>query len=138
MNLTDTFKPGRIVKVRIISENQESRHIIASIRQATVNFSADILDMSVGDTTEGVVAELQKTNVVLTLKPSGVRSLISFITLANHRGTTVSELKTSLKPGALVDSLVVVSPQSGSGFRSCQRKTEVNNQIKETLYRWTP
>ena len=133
MNLADTFKPGRIVKVRIITVNQESRHIVASIRQATVNFSAKISDISVGDTAEGVVVELQKTNVVLTLKPSGVRALISFVTLANHRGTTISELKTSLKPGVLVDSLIVVSCNLEAGFVVVGGKLKSSTKLKNTL-----
>lgn len=133
MNLTDVFTPGRIVKARIISVNKDSRHIVASIRQATSTFTTDVAAISVGDTVEGVVEELQRKNIVLTLKPSGARALLSFIALANHRGTNVPELKTSLKPGVVVDSLVVVSRDLEAGFVVVGGKPKPPTKLKATL-----
>ncbi|KAL4069766.1 hypothetical protein V8B97DRAFT_2051647 [Scleroderma yunnanense] len=135
-NLVVAFAPGRVIKVRIIAVDTDSRRIVASIRQAASTFTPTITDVSgisVGDAVEGVVAELHKTNVVLTLKPSAAQALLSFVALANHRGTTVPELKTSLKPGAVVDSLVVVSRNLESGFVVVGGKPKSPSKLKGTL-----
>lgn len=108
-----------MIQVRIVSVNPEARQIVASIRQATSSFASSVTDISdilIGDMVEGVVTQLHKLNVVLSLKPSNVRALISFSGLARHWNTTVPELKTSLKPGASVPSLVVVSRNPEKGF----------------------
>ncbi|KAG6336141.1 hypothetical protein ID866_2951 [Astraeus odoratus] len=123
--LTEAFSPGKIVKVRIIATDAHNRRIIASIRQATSTFSPNVTDVSgisVGDIVQGVVAELQKTNIVLTLKPSEARALLSFATLANRDGITIPELKASLKTGTVVDSLMVLSRDLEKGFVIVGRK----------------
>ncbi|KAI6153747.1 hypothetical protein BKA82DRAFT_4093589 [Pisolithus tinctorius] len=100
--LTDAFTPGKVTKV--------------AIRQATSAFSpavTDVSSLSVGDTVQGAVVELQKANIILSLQPSEARAHLSFVTLANIRGTTVPELRTSLKPGTIIDSLVVTSVEEG-------------------------
>ncbi|KIL00557.1 hypothetical protein PAXRUDRAFT_821549 [Paxillus rubicundulus Ve08.2h10] len=117
--LTDAFTPGKIIKVCIISVDSETQRIVASIRQAASTFTSGVTDISgisVGDTVEGVITELHKVNVVLSLRPSDARAVISFTGLANHWGTTVPELKGSLKPGTSVDSLVVTSRNPEKGF----------------------
>ncbi|KIO08444.1 hypothetical protein M404DRAFT_938123 [Pisolithus tinctorius Marx 270] len=114
--LTDAFTPGKVTKVRIIAVRKDTRRIVASIRQATSAFSpavTDVSSLSVGDTVQGAVVELQKANIILSLQPSEARAHLSFVTLANIRGTTVPELRTSLKPGTIIDSLVVTSVEEG-------------------------
>ena len=108
-----------MIKVRIISVRPEAQRIVASIRQATSSFTSSTADISgvlVGDKVEGVVTQLHKLNVVLSLKPSDVRALISFSGLAHHWNTTVPELQTSLKPGVTITSLVVVSRNPEKNF----------------------
>ncbi|KAF8445766.1 U3 snoRNP-associated protein Rrp5 [Boletus edulis BED1] len=119
--LTDIYAPGKVIKVRVISVQPEAQRIVASIRQATSSFTSSVTDISgvlIGDTVEGVVTQLHKLNVMLSLKPSDVRALISFSGLARHWNTTVPELKTLLKPGASIGSLassfVVVTGYSKS------------------------
>ncbi|KAI6136482.1 hypothetical protein F5141DRAFT_1074915 [Pisolithus sp. B1] len=114
--LTDAFTPGKVAKVRIIAVYKDTRRIVASIRQATSAFTptvTDVSSLSVGDTVQGAVVELQKANIILSLQPSEARAHLSFVTLANIRGTTVPELRTSLKPGVIIDSLVVTSVEEG-------------------------
>ncbi|KAH0838161.1 hypothetical protein J3R83DRAFT_6412 [Lanmaoa asiatica] len=108
--LTDVYAPGKVIKVRIISVHPEAQRIVASIRQATSLFTSSVTDISgilIGDMVEGVATQLHELNVVLSLKPSNVRALISFSGLARHWNTTVPDLKTSLKPGASIASLIV-------------------------------
>lgn len=114
--LTEAFTPGKVTKVRIIAIHKDTRRIVASIRQATSVFAptvTDVSSLSVGDIVQGAVIELQKANVVLSLQPSEARAHLSFVTLANIRGTTIPELRTSLKPGAIIDSLIVTSVEEG-------------------------
>ncbi|KAI6047791.1 hypothetical protein EDC04DRAFT_2555890 [Pisolithus marmoratus] len=116
VKLTDAFTPGKVMKVRIIAVYKDTRRIIASVRQAMSAFTPTVTDVSsfsVGDTVQGVVVEFLKTNIVLTLQPSGARAHLSFVTLANIRGITVPELRTSLNLGAIIDSLVITSVEEG-------------------------
>lgn len=105
--------------MRIISVHAEAQQIVASIRQATSSFTSSVTDISsvlIGDVVDGVVTQVHKLNVVLSLKSSDVRALISFSGLARHWNTTVPELRTSVKPGASIASLVVVSRNPEKGF----------------------
>lgn len=122
--------------MRIISVHPETQRIVASIRQAASTFSSGIADISgvlIGDVVEGVVTQLHKLNVVLSLKPSDVRALISFSSLARHWNTTVPELKTSLKPGASVTSLIVVSRNPEKSFVVVNGYSKSDRQKKVTL-----
>ncbi|KAF9244529.1 hypothetical protein BU15DRAFT_85908 [Melanogaster broomeanus] len=134
--LTDAFTPGKTIKVRIVAVDSETRRIVASIRQATSTFAPSVTDVSgisVGDTVEGVVTELHKLNVVLSLKPSDARALVSFTGLATHWDTTVPQLKGSLKPGTTVDSLVVVSRNPEKGFVVVTGRPKATRLKKGTL-----
>lgn len=122
--------------MRIISVHPETQRIVASIRQATSSFTSDVTDISgvlIGDVVEGVVTQLHKLNVVLSLKPSDVRALISFSGLARHWNTTVPELKTSLKPGASIASLIVVSRNPEKSFVVVSGYSISDRQKKATL-----
>lgn len=128
------YAPGKVIKVRIISVHPEPERIVASIRQATSEFTSSVMDISgvlIGDMVEGVVTQLHKLNVVLSLKLSDVRALISFSSLARHWNTTVPELKTSLKPGAPIASLIVVSRNPGKGFVVVTGHSK-SDQLKKT------
>ncbi|KAH7885958.1 hypothetical protein F5I97DRAFT_1927833 [Phlebopus sp. FC_14] len=132
--LTDAFTPGKVVKVRIIAADPAKQRIIASIRQASSSFTPSVTDISgvsIGDIVHGKVIELHKLNAVLLLNPSASRALISFTGLANHWGTTVSELKASLNPGAAVESLVVVSRNPEKGFVVVTGRPKSMDQVKK-------
>jgi rRNA biogenesis protein RRP5 len=134
--LIDAFTPGKIIKVRIIAVDSETRRIVASVRQAASTFTSGVTDISgisVGDTVEGVVTELHKVNAVLSLKPSDARALVSFTGLANHWDTTVPELKGSLKPGTTVNSLVVTSRNPEKGFVVVSGRPKTTMLKKGTL-----
>ncbi|KAH7930532.1 hypothetical protein BV22DRAFT_1078692 [Leucogyrophana mollusca] len=116
--LSDAFVAGKVVKVRLISIDTETKRIVASIRQGASNFQATVTDIAgveIGNAVEGVVVEIHKMNAVLTLLPSQARALMSLKNLANHRNTNPAQLKVSLKVGDKVDQLVVVSrnPEKG-------------------------
>lgn len=117
--LSEAFPIGKVVKVRIINLNPETSNIVASIRQAATNFKSAITDISgveIGNTVQGVVSEIHKDNVVLTLQPTQVRALVSLTNLANHRGTTVPQLRLALKAGDQLESLFVVSRNAEKGL----------------------
>ena len=118
-SLTDAFPPGKVVQVRIISMDPESGRIVASIRQASPNFKSAIMDISdveIGNSVGGVIAEIQKDKVAITLQPTQVRALLSLNNLANRRGVTVSQLRASLKVGQKLTDLVVTSRNPEKGF----------------------
>ncbi|EED77394.1 predicted protein, partial [Postia placenta Mad-698-R] len=64
----------------------------------------------------GVVAELQKDKAVITLQPTQVRALLSLNNLANRRGVSLTQLRTSLKTDEKLQDLVVVSRNPEKGF----------------------
>ena len=115
--LTEVFKPGKPVLVRILSNDKEKGRILASIRQATTNTApSDISAVEVGDSTEGTISDIHKDNVLLNLEPSNVRALLSLKNLANRRGTTIAQLRANLKTREKLDGLVVVSKNAEQGF----------------------
>lgn len=71
--------------------------------------ASDIGKIEVGNSVSGAVYEVHKENIVLNLRPTGVRALLSLGNLANHRETSVSQLRDSLKTGDLLEDLVVVT-----------------------------
>ena len=117
-SLGEAFPIGKPVKVKILSVDHNTSRILASIRQASPNYKAAVTDISgveIGDSVEGVVAEIQKDKVVVTLQPTQVRALLSLNNLANNRGTSAAQLRTSLKVGEKLQDLVVVTrnPEKG-------------------------
>ena len=110
---------GKPVKVRIISVNSEKGNITASIRRAAPSFDivvADISAVEIGTNVEGVVTDIHKDNAVLSLNPTDIRALLSLKNLANHHNLSVSQLKSSLKTGEVLDDLVVVTRNTEKGF----------------------
>ncbi|KDQ63358.1 hypothetical protein JAAARDRAFT_694923 [Jaapia argillacea MUCL 33604] len=117
--LTDAFPVGKPVRVRVIFVDAASSKIVASIRQAAPNFKsavADITGVDIGDTVGGIVAEIHKDNVIVTLQPTEVRALMSLNNLANRRGVSAAQLRVALKVGDKVVDLVVVSRNPEKGF----------------------
>jgi len=115
--LTELFKPGKPVLVRILPNDKEKGRILATIRQATINTAShDISAVEVGHSVEGTINEVHKDNVLLNLEPSNVRALLSLKNLANRRGSTVSQLRVNLKTGEKLDDLLVVSRNTEQGF----------------------
>lgn len=118
-SLAGAFPIGKPVQVKITSVDPETSRIVASIRQASPNYKAAITDISgvdIGDSVEGVVAELQKDKAVITLQPTQVRALLSLNNLANRRGVSLTQLRTSLKTDEKLQDLVVVSRNPEKGF----------------------
>ncbi|THH02559.1 hypothetical protein EW026_g275 [Hermanssonia centrifuga] len=118
-SLSEAFPVGKVVQVRILSVDRESSRIVASIRQAATNFKialTAIQDIEIGNVAEGIVAEVQKDKVIVTLQPSQVRALLSLNNLANRRGTTLAQVRTSLQVGEKIENLVVTSRNPEKGF----------------------
>jgi rRNA biogenesis protein RRP5 len=93
--------------------------MVASIRQAVPDFEKAITDVSgveVGHTVEGVVSDVHKDNVILTLRPTQIRALLSINNLANKQGSSVAQLRASLKQGHLLQDLLVVSRNVEKGL----------------------
>ncbi|KAF8745274.1 S1 RNA binding domain, partial [Rhizoctonia solani] len=118
--LTDTqvsstsglFTMGQVVKSRIISIDKDQHRLTASIRQAAPSFQGpvDISKVEVGSTVSGTVSAVHDENVVLSLDdPEGGRALLSVSNLANARGTTVPQLRSSLENGERILGLSVIS-----------------------------
>lgn len=115
--LTELFKPGKPVLVRILSNDKEKSRILASIRQATTNTAPpDISAVEVGDSVEGTINDIHKDNVLLNLEPSNVRAILSLKNLANRRGSTIAQLRVNLETGEKLSDLVVVSRNAEQGF----------------------
>ncbi|KAH8099388.1 nucleic acid-binding protein [Cristinia sonorae] len=118
-SLPNTFPVGKVVQVRILSVEPDTGRIIASIKQASPNWKSaimDIGDVEIGHSVEGVITEIQKDKVIVTLQPTQVRALLSFTNLANRRGVSVSQLRTSLKLGDKIQDLVVTTRNPEKGF----------------------
>jgi rRNA biogenesis protein RRP5 len=115
--LTEVFKPGKPILVRILSNDKEKGRILASIRHATTNMTPpDVTAVEVGDSVTGTISDVHKDNVLLSLEPSTVRALLSIKNLANRRSSTVAQLRANLKHGEKLDDLVVVSRNTEQGF----------------------
>ncbi len=97
--------------------DQATSRIIGSIIQATKPSPAvEISKLEVGHTVTGpiTVIDIHQDNVVLELQPKDsvirLKALISLANLANYRGTTVLQARTSLNVGQEIkEQLVLVS-----------------------------
>lgn len=114
-NLNEIFFVGKPVNVRITEVDPSAQKIIASVRQALPSALA-AEKLSVGDSVNGIVAQVHSEQVVVTLVPSQLTALLSLSTLANHRHLGVDELRESLKVGEKLEDMVVVSKNAKSGL----------------------
>ncbi|KAL0580810.1 rRNA biogenesis protein rrp5 [Marasmius crinis-equi] len=117
-NLSALYPVGKVVKVRVLSVDKDERRIVASIRHSSSSFkqyNTDISGIEIGTIVEGIVTEVHKENVVLSLQPNNVRALISMNNLANHRGLSPAQLRALIKVDEKLEDLVVVSrnPEKG-------------------------
>ncbi|KZT05820.1 U3 snoRNP-associated protein Rrp5 [Laetiporus sulphureus 93-53] len=118
-SLSEAFPIGKAVQVKVISVDPESKRIFASIRQASPTFKKNVSNINgveIGDSVEGVIAEIHKEQALVTLQPTQVRALLSLINLANRRGLPLAQLRASLKVGEELEDLVVVSRNPEKGF----------------------
>jgi rRNA biogenesis protein RRP5 len=112
-NIESTYFLGQVIKTRLISVDLEQSRIVSSIRQVSRSSfqpQPDISSIELGNIVSGAIIAIQKdSNISLDLQGSQVRALLSLSNLATSRGHTVPQLRTSLKPGDILDDLVVVS-----------------------------
>ncbi|KAJ3575984.1 hypothetical protein NP233_g748 [Leucocoprinus birnbaumii] len=137
-NIKEAFPIGKVVKVRIITVEQDQGRIVASIRQASPTFDSvvtDISEVEVGNIVEGTVKEIHKDNAILILDPSRIRALLSLKNLANHRSINLPQLKNELKAGEKLSELVVVTrnPEKGFVIVANAPKTKASLPSKNTL-----
>ncbi|TFK30827.1 U3 snoRNP-associated protein Rrp5 [Coprinopsis marcescibilis] len=118
VKLKDAFPVGRVVRARITSINVEEGRVVASILQASINKPAlvDANAVEIGDVVNGVVSELHAEHVILTLQDTGVRALLSIKNLANHRKLSPAQIHKSVKPGEVLEDLIVVTKNVEKSF----------------------
>jgi rRNA biogenesis protein RRP5 len=117
--LEGLFGIGQVVKVRITEVKPDGTLLVASILQATSEFvspTTEINKIQIGSTVSGTVTDIHRDNVVLKLIPTQATALLSLNNLANFRTTSVSQLRASLKTGAVFEDLVVVSKNSSKSL----------------------
>ncbi|KAJ7596847.1 hypothetical protein C8J56DRAFT_918480 [Mycena floridula] len=134
--LTEAFSIGKVIQVRIISVDPEQRRLVASIRQASPTFStfsSDISGVEISNIVDGVLQDIHADNVVLALEPSKIRALLSLKNLANHRGTSVAQLRAGLKIGEKIETLVVVTRNVEKGFVIVATKPEAKASSSKAL-----
>jgi rRNA biogenesis protein RRP5 len=115
-SLHEAFTVGKPVKVCILSVARDTGKSIASIRLASEDIIGNIINLQVGQSVSGIVSEMHDENAVLILQPEKARALISLRNIANARGTSIENLKSTLKKGDNVNDLVVVSRNVDKGI----------------------
>lgn len=110
-SLSESFSVGKPIKVRITSVDPSSSRIVASIRKLSSNVetTGSIDGIEVGQAVSGTVSDIAGESVRLLLQPSNARALMSLKNVANNRGSTVDQLRTTLKKGDVMGDLLVVS-----------------------------
>lgn len=102
-----------MVVARIISVDGATGKIFASTRQRRDDPApapaGAFESVEVGNVVSGEVAAVHESNIVLTLKPSRAKALISLAMLARHKGTDVETIRSSTVKGTTLEDLVVVS-----------------------------
>jgi rRNA biogenesis protein RRP5 len=93
--------------------------IQASIRQALPNYQSPataVTNIDIGAVVSGVVTEVHKNNIILALRDTGARALISVKGLAKHRKTLSPQPPESVQVGDAIEDLVVVTRNLEKGF----------------------
>lgn len=119
-----------------MSVEEGTGRIVASIKQASANWKSAIMDISeveIGHSVEGVISEIQKDKVILTLQPTQVKALLSFTNLANRRGVAVPQLRASIKVGDKIPDLVVTTRNPEKGFVLVATKPKETAGIEKGL-----
>ncbi|GAA5859805.1 hypothetical protein JCM8547_007035 [Rhodosporidiobolus lusitaniae] len=128
-DLSKIFKVGDVHAVRIISVDSASKRIVASRRQvnnpsaslSSASASAASIDgLNIGTVSTGTISALHETNLVISLQipdeAKGVKALLAYPTLARHRGIAVTDVRSTLATGQMLEDLVVVSKNADKGF----------------------
>lgn len=133
-SLEGIFNIGQVIKVRIIDKKEDSKLVIASIVKVTENFTppGDMDQLKVGQIVDGVVTDIHSDNAVLKVQPSQIKGLVSLVNLANHRDTTVPQLRTSLHVGDTLQGLVVVSKNVEKGLVIVASKPRAKARLPDT------
>lgn len=132
-NLAEVANVGKPVRVKVLSVDPAQRKIGASIRQANRPEGAAEDDdddaagssskgsraapivghldgVEVGQVVSAEVAAIHPTHILVTLKPSGAKALLSVANLANSRSiASAEEAKAAVRLGESLDGLVVVA-----------------------------
>ena len=110
--------------------------IVASIRQAVgaETVMGSISDIEVGQAVSGTVKEVHRDNVLLTLKGPRVNALISIHNVANRRKISVENLRSSLRIGEEMDTLVVVSHNLEKGIVIVAHQPSPTQQDKDLIF----
>lgn len=135
--LSESFPVGKPVKIRLISVDRGMSKIVASIRQASGEWTSDVGDIKsveVGQAVSGTVSEVHRENALIILEPSNVRALISLNNVANHRGTDVVQLRSSLKAGEKMEELVVVSRNLDKGLVIVASRPSAKNKLSKGTF----
>lgn len=113
--LSDIFFVGKPVNVRITEVDSVNGKLVASVRQALPTaLTGDSL--KIGSEVSGLVSQIHAEQVVVSLIPTQLTALLSLSNLSNHRQEEIEQVRSSLKVGARLDDLVVVSRNEKSGL----------------------
>ena len=85
--------------------------------------------MDIGDIVDGVVSDVHKDKVIVSLQPTQVTALLSLNNLANRRQVSVAQLRAALKVGEKLQDLVVTSRNPEKGFVLVAMKPKEKEQI---------
>jgi len=116
VKLADAFPIGRVVRVQILSVDEDQGRIVASIRQAATREPVpDVSAVEIGDTVKGNISEVHAEHALITLDPTKVRALVSIKNLANHQKLSPAQVHAAMRVGDPIDDLLVVTrnPEKG-------------------------
>lgn len=122
-NIQKEFTLGQVVKVRIIHVDKENRRITASVKQALdsyepmekkvknkgYTFSEDVSAVEIGTKTAGEIAAIHESQIILSLKNTNVKALLSISAVAKHRKQSPMDIKAALAVGQILEDLAIVS-----------------------------
>ncbi|KAF9015563.1 U3 snoRNP-associated protein Rrp5 [Cyathus striatus] len=114
--LTEAFQVGKVIRVRIIATEEETRRIIASVKQTSGVDTNNINAIEIGDTVDATISDIHKDNIVLTLQQTKIRALLSLKNLANQRNLSLPQLRANLKVGEQLTGLIVVTRNVDKGI----------------------
>ncbi|KAK9897002.1 hypothetical protein P389DRAFT_52084 [Cystobasidium minutum MCA 4210] len=138
-NIQKEFNLGQVVKVKLIHVDTEARRLTASVKQALdtykapsdtkgkkkenapaqeseYTFSDNVSAVDIGDKVTGEITAIHESQIVLQLKGSLIKALLSISALAKMRNTSALELKPTLAVGQTISDLAVVSKNLEKGL----------------------
>lgn len=129
-NIQKEFNLGQVVKVKLIYVDVEARRLTASVKQAldtykpvdvkgkskAPTFSTDVSSVEIGHKVSGEITAIHESQIVLSLKDSMMKALLSISALAKMRKTSALELKPTLVVGQTIKDLAIVSKNTEKGL----------------------